>query len=302
MALIVPAQIPPMYKNTIEDLLLAIINTLPVPSGNPAQFLNGQYNWVNGTSGTGTLPLGVTAIEDVPTNTSQIHFTQGTNIVFDCLLGTNSDDGITAYLGAGPDDGLMVYNGKFRVGKLIITQAGGMIFPAFAAPSSWSPVIDVDNTDPLHAQIKISNLGHASILNNVANAQVEVFSRNTAGTDAVLDLFNIGEVRLNNIKCTSSDGFFNIDTLVKTMFKINGVLVAGVRSNYFGPVTDNAYDLGAAIIKWRTVYSYKTETNIFPAQPTTVELPASNYSMCKIAGVLYLVANDAGVIKKVALT
>ena len=57
---ITPEKIPVYYKNVIEDLLLAILNTLPAPNNNPNTFLNGQLNWATPLhNGTG-LPQGNT--------------------------------------------------------------------------------------------------------------------------------------------------------------------------------------------------------------------------------------------------
>ena len=40
-----PNSIPQFYENTITDLLLEILNSLPVPNGNAGQFLNGNLQW-----------------------------------------------------------------------------------------------------------------------------------------------------------------------------------------------------------------------------------------------------------------
>lgn len=58
---IAPEEIPVFYKNIIEDLLLAILNTLPRPNNDPTAFLNGQYNWAIPPGGVGgALPNGNT--------------------------------------------------------------------------------------------------------------------------------------------------------------------------------------------------------------------------------------------------
>lgn len=53
-----PADIPEKYKNTIDDLLLAILNSLPVPNGDPGTVLDGTFNWSIPTAA--TLPTGGT--------------------------------------------------------------------------------------------------------------------------------------------------------------------------------------------------------------------------------------------------
>lgn len=48
-----PADIPQVYKNTVEDLLLEILNVMPVLNGDPNTVLNGVGNWIPAGSGGG---------------------------------------------------------------------------------------------------------------------------------------------------------------------------------------------------------------------------------------------------------
>ena len=136
MAGIQPAAVPPWYKNTIDDLLLEILNKLPVPNGNSRSFLNGQFHWLN--SG---LPVGFTSIE-INEIASQIVVGTGSIISFG---GSNLGDGLTAYMTAGPDDGIMVWNGKFRVGSMFITQLGELCFSR-VTQGSFTPAFPRNRT------------------------------------------------------------------------------------------------------------------------------------------------------------
>lgn len=158
-----PADIPEKYKNTINDLLLAILNSLPVPNGDPGTVLDGTLNWSIPTAA--TLPTGqegdiltfqAGAWRVFPRHgifTYNNFFTQ-INLAYGDTINFNGAS-ISARLGGGINVG-----GLFQTGDLVIGN------------KTWIP----------------NKLG-TGLLNTV--------ERITSGAEAAINLYNVNSINTN---------------------------------------------------------------------------------------------------------
>lgn len=234
-----PADIPEKYKNTIDDLLLAILNALPVPNGNAGTVLNGTFNWVPmGEGGGASLPAGTQGQILVHNGTTWEAFPDNVTLFYDSV-------NTAATLSLKDSDKIV-----FGVGEM--TKLPGSTL-------NWSEKIKVNQEIIFDTDILFPT--------KLGDDTLKFASRNTTGAEARIDIVNVSNINdpltdtfaydktTNSI--ISKDSYLNIvnKTNHGITFKTNNTNVPlVVETAQIRPGGDNLTNFGSTLFRWKIGY------------------------------------------------
>jgi len=244
MAAITPAEVPQKYFNTIDDLLLAILNVLPVPDGNAAHFLNGQYNWAAAgiAGGSGSVPSPSTA---------------GAIIYADDLANNwlELPRNVVSYDTMGDRVSFRLNNGdNFFVGDCLISHNGVSL--------NFSTMINTPEVDTA----KISLRDRINVLNKAGDNFLPFALRDITGAQSRVNLSNVNNINAygDNLwfeylnKKLVFNGGGQIGTYDNTPLYLftNNTLRWSIENNgKLLPSVNNTYDIGSTSSYVKDIYA-----------------------------------------------
>lgn len=371
-----PADIPQVYKNTIEDLLMKILNSLPIPSGNAGEFLNGTFSY------------------SVPSNGLDAGTGHGDMLFYDSHAAKWSVIPLTAFSYDEGSNALLFGNSaKIKIGEHIISRQDAN----YLAINNGINVLGSAFLTTAYIQNFLILSSNIKFINKALTNSIVFATRNTAGSEAVMDLDNVGNVThpfATTIKTTTGNlnlqsysgaqlnlqvgaqtvvmaylntlspgtdaavslgenayrflnGYFSGTVNAATIqaptgtftvqapaghlnlkaasgfmitFSINSTYRFYIDNTNFYPANDNTMNIGTATYKLKDAYFAGTintaaisgtgliattgnmKTQLLTALPNTTQLPDGQFMFYTSGGLLYLVFNQGGTIKKVQLT
>ncbi|MCX6265878.1 MAG: hypothetical protein NTW16_00770 [Bacteroidetes bacterium] len=286
-ALITPAQVPQNYKNTIEDLLLEILNKLPVPNGDALTVLNGKFEWI--TAGGGG---SATDIE-----------CQGWGAIIygdETATWQSSPQGIFNYSQSEGTINLQLGD-RDRVSwgvNFLTTQGedGDFFFSAPVIASGFStPTWLMQN--------------HIEVMNKENDSFLSVMQRNVSGAEARVDLKNIRNLNdpgehifmdydFHGIYFTGGLGKIGTTDPAYLAIITNGIIRWSISdTGNFGPNNNNVYTIGSPAIRPSWIYTNglsctQIDTGgsvwkLLSRQSGAVTLDTGHYISIQVDGVTY---------------
>jgi len=241
---ITPQDIPVHYSSVIEDLLLAILNSLPAPDGIQGHFLNGKMQWAYPTisAGGGELPTGQGTGDILVYNADTLGwevlqrsgvFKMSQDKTQMTLQLTNDDvinfDGTTT-LGANKTGQLVLKNGEFEIEQGI--RLGHDIAMKNKAQTGFIPFATRDITGTEAAM----NLDNVRRLNDRTNLNHRIGLDSTTGQLWSHGIMQIGPEG-------SASLYFMMNGVAKMVFTPGGTLE---------PYNNPGCHLGSVVNKFNT--------------------------------------------------